>query len=90
MKSMSPASAHWRSSKTSTVGAAEAIRSKNVRQAVKRASRPPAGDSPTPSSASSAGSIQRRSASSGTYSASVAAMWVRVAASSSDSTRRAR
>ena len=90
MKSMRPPSAHCRSSKTSTVGAAAAIRSKKVRHAVKSASRPPAGGSPTPRSASRAGSIQRRSASSGTYSASVAAIRARVVASSSDSTRRAR
>ena len=90
MKSMSPLSAQCRSSKTSTVGAAAAIRSKKVRQAVNRASRPPGGGSPIASRASSAGSIHRRSPSTGTKVSSTAAMRARVVASSSDSTRRAR
>ena len=78
MKSSSPVSAHWRSSKTRTVVPLSAMRSKKMRQAANSSSRPPAGASSTPSSASSAGSIQRRSLASGTYSASVAATAARV------------
>ena len=43
MNSMSPASAHWRSSKTRMVVPLSEMRSKNVRQAVKSSSRPPGG-----------------------------------------------
>ena len=57
MKSSRPVSAWWRSSKTITTGAVAASRSKNVRHAPNSCS-DPAPDS-SPSSDSSAGSIQR-------------------------------
>ena len=72
MKSSRPESAHCRSSKTSTVVPRSPMRSKKRRQAGKSASRPPAGDGSTPSSASSAGSTMARSASSVTKSSIVA------------------
>ena len=90
MNSMSPASAHWRSSNTRMVVPLSEIRSKKVRHAVKSSSRPPGAASPTPSSDRSAGSICRRSASSSTNSASVAAIRSRVATSSSSSRSPAR
>ena len=90
MKSSSPASAHCRSSNRSVTIPVEASRSKNVRHARNSSSRPPAGASPTPSRASSAGSIQRRSSSSGTCVATISATFVRVVASSSVSSRPAR
>ncbi len=64
-----------------TTGAVAASRSKNVRQAPNSCSEPT--PEPMPRSASSAGSIQRRSASSGTCSATVAATFARVVAASS-------
>ena len=66
-----------------------AIRSKNVRHAANSCSEPPV-DVSTPRRASSAGSIQRRSSSSGTYSTSVSAIFARVVVSSSVSSRPAR
>ncbi len=66
MKSSWPASAHWRSSNRRPTVPVDASRSKKVRHARKSSSRPPAGASPTPSSASIDGSIQARSPSSGT------------------------
>ena len=57
MNSMSPASAHWRSSNTRMVVPLSEMRSKKVRHAVKSSSRPPGAASPTPSSDRSAGSI---------------------------------
>ena len=71
MKSSSPSSAHWRSSNTRTTTPCSAMRSKKRRQAAKSDSRsgrsaPSLGS--RPSSWSRRGSIQRRSASSGTHS----------------------
>ena len=83
MKSSRPPSAHWRSSKRRTVVPRSAMRSKKMRQAAKSTSRPPGGGGSRPSRVSSAGSTQRRSSASGTYSATVAAMRSRVVASSS-------
>ena len=68
----------------------DASRSKNVRHARNSSSRPPAGASPTPSSASIDGSIQARSPSSGTWVASISATLVRVVSVSSVSRRPAR
>ena len=82
MKSRVPLSAQCRSSNTITTGLDAAIRSKNVRHAENSCSDPLAPPS-EPSSASSAGSIQRRSASSGTNRATVPATLARVVASSS-------
>ena len=72
MKSSRPLSAHWRSSNRRTVVARSAIRSKKIRHAANRTSRPPAGAGSSPSRVSRAGSTQRRSSSSGTNSATVA------------------
>jgi hypothetical protein len=58
MKSSSPLSAHWRSSKSRIVVPCAAIRSKKMRHAAKRTSRPPAGGGPRPRSVRSAGSTQ--------------------------------
>ncbi len=90
MKSSRPESAHWRSSKTSTVVPLAAILSKKRRHAGKSVSRPPAGAGSTPSRVRSAGSIRSRSAASGTCWSSVAAIFSRVVASSSSSARPAR
>lgn len=89
-KSRRPLSAHWRSSKRSTVVPRSAIRSKKIRQAAKRTSRPPAGAGSSPRSVRSAGSTQRRSSSVGTCSVTVARIRSRVVASSSSSTSLAR
>ena len=90
MKSRRPASAHWRSSNTRVTIPVEAIRSKNVRQARNSSSRPPAGASPTPSRASRAGSIQRRSSSSGTWVTTISVTFARVVVGSSVSSNPAR
>ena len=58
MNSMSPVSAHWRSSKTRIVVPLSEMRSKKVRHAVNSSPRPPGAASPTPSSERSAGSMQ--------------------------------
>ena len=74
MKSSRPSSAHWRSSKTRTTTPCSATRSKKTRQAAKsdsRSGRSSASLASSPSSWSRRGSIQRRSVSSGTRSASV-------------------
>ena len=78
MKSSRPVSAHCRSSNTRTVVPRAAMRSKKRRQAANSRSRPPAGASPMPSRVSSACSIHRARSSSVTYSATVAAIAVRV------------
>ena len=83
MKSSRPLSAQWRSSNRRTVVPRSAMRSKKIRHAANNTSRPPAGACSTPSSVSSAGSTQRRSCSSFTKSATVAAIRCRVVASSS-------
>ena len=75
MKSRRPASAQWRSSNTRTTGPSAAIRSKYVRHAANRLSRPPGGAGSTASSASSAVSTHRRSPSSGTQSATESAIF---------------
>ncbi len=86
MKSRSPVSAKCRSSKIMTTGLAAASRSKKSRQAPNSCSDPIPDSSP--SRVRRAGSTQRRSVASGTYSATVAAIRSRVVASSSDSARR--
>ena len=72
MKSISPMSAHWRSSNTSTTTPSSAIRSKSRRHAANIVSRSSALASSWPSRARRAGVIDRRSDSSGTYVSSVA------------------
>ena len=90
MKSSSPSSAQWMSSNTRPTVPSAASRSKNVRQAANSSSRPPDGASASPSRTSSRGSIQRRSASSGTCSSTIRATAARVVGSSSPSVRPAR
>ncbi len=89
MKSSVPESAQCRSSNTSATSPVSAMRSKKVRQAANSCSEL-AVSVPMPSSASSAGSIQRRSPSSGTCSMTVSAIRARVVASSSSAARPAR
>ncbi len=90
MKSRSPVSAHWRSSKSKIVVPFAAMRSMKMRQAANRRSRPPAGAGSSPSRVSRAGSTHRRSSGSGTYSTTVAAIRFRVVGSSSVAARPAR
>ncbi len=85
MKSSVPGSAQWRSSNTITTGLVAASRSNRVRQAPNSSS-DRLGAPPTPSSASNAGSSQRRSSASGTCSTSVSVTRARVVASPSFST----
>ena len=89
-KSMSPGSAHCRSSKTMTVGPRNEIPSKNARQAEKSSSRSPAGDSTSPRRWASRGSIHLRSSGSETNSATEAASLALDEAASSDSLMAAR
>ena len=90
MKSRRPWSAQWMSSKTSTVVPCALTRSKNVRHAANSSSRSSVRTSSRPSRPSSFGSIQRRSASSGTYASSAAAILARVVTGSSLSASPAR
>ncbi len=90
MKSSVPGSAQCRSSNRSATTPVDASRSKNVRHAENSSSAPPAGASPTPSRARIAGSIRRRSASSGTCSATISWIRVRVVSGSSVSSSDAR
>ena len=87
-KSSRPVSAKWESSKTSTTVPLAAIRSKKIRQAANRSSEG-APDS-IPRSASSAGSTQRRSASSAIQCAHASRTLARVVGSSSVSRSCAR
>ena len=73
MKSSRPASAHWRSSKTSTVTPRWLRRSKNRRQAENRSSRSVAASSSRPSRWARRGRIQRRSSGSATCSSTATA-----------------
>jgi hypothetical protein len=89
IKSMSPGSAHCRSSNTMTIGPTAAMRSKNVRQAEKSSSRSPAGASASPRRWASRGSTQRRSSASGTNSATADDSFEREEVAASDSLMRA-
>ena len=89
MKSMRPGSAHWRSSKTSTVGPRSAIRSNSVRHAAVSSSRSRRRRRPG-QECRELGLHTRRSASSATYSPAIAASLARAASPSSDSAIRAR
>jgi hypothetical protein len=89
MKSNVPESAQCRSSNTSATSPVAAMRSKKVRHAPNSCSGL-ADSAPMPRSASRAGSIQRRSVSSGTCSITDAAIRARVVASSSSAASPAR
>ncbi len=92
MKPTSPASAHCTSSKTSTVGARSAMRSKRMRQA-ENSSPVSLADQPRvsrPTSARTAGSMRARSAASFTKSASMVSMRWAVSSGPSDSAMPAR